>query len=84
MSRLTEAKVPWLICVQAYISTNSLIILRGPNDLIQTISHGESDVLEAVAISEASGKLATCTKSRVFVYAPLGLDEGGLKVGQGA
>lgn len=65
---------------QAYISGSSLILLRGPNDLIQSISHGDSDHLEAVSISEASGKIAACTNSTIFIYKPYGLEEGDLKV----
>lgn len=66
---------------QVYVSGNTLIILRGPTTLTQTILHGPHDELQAVSISESSGKIATCTRTNVFVYKPYGLDEGDLKVG---
>lgn len=55
-------------------------MLRGPNDLVQSISHGDIDDLEAVSIGEASGKIATCTNSTVFIYKPFDVEEGALKV----
>lgn len=36
--------------------------------------------LEAVALEEASGKIATCSGSIIYVYRPYGKDEGALRV----
>ncbi|KAL9123438.1 MAG: hypothetical protein Q9187_000008 [Circinaria calcarea] len=62
-----------------YISGNALIILGGPHDLIQTIYHENSDALDAVAIDEATGKIATCSGTTVYIYRPYGESERALK-----
>lgn len=66
--------------VVVYISGNSLIILQGPNDLLQTITHGEDDSLSAVAVDASTGKIATSNGREVFVYRPGGRDVGALRV----
>ena len=65
---------------KVYISGNGIVILGGPHDLIQTIYHDEQSELEAVAIDEATGKIATCTSKEVMIYNPYGREEGALKV----
>lgn len=67
---------------QVYISGNALSILGGPHDLIQTIYHEGSAVLDAVAIDEVSGRIAACTSEEAFVYRPYGWKEDALKVAQ--
>jgi len=57
-----------------------LVILGGPNDLIQTIYHEGPGALNAVVIDDVSGKIATCTEEKVYIYRPYGKIEGALKV----
>ncbi|TGZ83117.1 WD40 repeat-like protein [Ascodesmis nigricans] len=52
----------------AYISNTSLVILTGVNKLLQTIYHDQQ--LTAIALHEASGKLAVATGNLVHVYTP--------------
>ena len=68
------------VLLQVYVSGNALVVLGGPHDLIQTIYHDGQGALEAVAIDEASGKIATCTEKEVYIYRPYGRIEGALKV----
>lgn len=65
---------------QTYISGDSLVILRGPHDLLQTISHGEETILSGVAADARSGKLATTDGQNVYVYQPIGREYGDLRV----
>ncbi|KAL9060742.1 MAG: hypothetical protein Q9162_000446 [Coniocarpon cinnabarinum] len=55
----------------AYVSGNVLIILRDLHHFHQTIVHGESDRLRAVAIDPATGKIATSSGSAVHIHQPL-------------
>jgi hypothetical protein len=57
-----------------------LVILKDYNQIIQTIYHDDGKSLEAVAFDEGSGKIATCSRSEVYIYKPYGKDEGALKV----
>ncbi|KAL9599200.1 MAG: hypothetical protein Q9219_003981 [cf. Caloplaca sp. 3 TL-2023] len=63
----------------AYISGNALVILKGPNDLLQTIYHDEGDTLLAVVLDENAGKIAAATSTGVYVYRAYGKEEGLLK-----
>lgn len=63
-----------------YISSNALVILRGAHDLLQTITHRETDELTAVAIDGATGKIATTNGSEVIIHKPVGQDIGALRV----
>jgi len=67
--------------IQAYISGNALIILDGPNHVLQTTYHETEDDLVAVVLDEATGKIATCTDAIIHVYKPYGQDEGAVNVG---
>jgi hypothetical protein len=67
--------------LQAYITGNALVVLTGPDTILQTIYDDDEAELEAIAIDEASGKIATCVGKSVRVYRPYGQDEGALKVG---
>ena len=68
--------------LQSYISGNALVILGGPHDLLQTIYHDGTTDLDAVAIDEATGKIATSSGHVVYIYSPQGSDRGALKVPQ--
>ncbi len=68
-----------ILSSQVYISGNALVILGGPHHLIQTVYQEESEVLDAVSIDEASGKIAISSLDEVHVYKPYGMLEGGLK-----
>ncbi|KAE8153886.1 RAVE protein 1 C terminal-domain-containing protein [Aspergillus avenaceus] len=59
--------------VAVYISGQALVILGGPHTLLQTIYVDDADSLEAVAIDEASGKIAVCGGPDIFVYQPYGV-----------
>ena len=65
---------------QAYISGNTVIILKGPQEILQTIYVDDVDELEAVNIEESSGTIAVCSQEQVYIYGPIGRDEGVLKV----
>ncbi|KAG7108451.1 Regulator of V-ATPase in vacuolar membrane protein 1 like [Verticillium longisporum] len=64
-----------------YITGNAFAILDGPEQLVQTVYDEDEAALLAVAFDEFSGKIATCTKSAVRVYKPLGHAEDALKWG---
>ncbi|KAJ5295009.1 hypothetical protein N7508_009830 [Penicillium antarcticum] len=66
--------------VVAYISGHALVILGGPQKLLQTIYVDDTDALEAVAFEETSGKIAVCGGPDVFVYQPYGIQGETLKV----
>jgi hypothetical protein len=65
---------------QAYISGDALVILGGPNRVLQTIYIEEDQVLQAVSFDETTGKIAVCAGVNVYVYKPYGQDEGEIKV----
>lgn len=65
---------------QAYISGSALIILGGPHHIIQTVYHDASPPLGAVAIDEATGKIAISSSQDIYIYRPYGRSEGALKV----
>jgi hypothetical protein len=58
---------------QAYIAGNALAILGEPDRLLQTVYDDDPAPLQAVALDEASGKIAVCTRRAVRVYRPLGV-----------
>ncbi|KAI4094480.1 MAG: hypothetical protein LQ344_002229 [Seirophora lacunosa] len=63
----------------AYVSGNGLMILGGPNNLLQTIYHEGCPALVAIAIDEITGKIATASSQEIHVYRPYGKQEGLLK-----
>lgn len=63
------------------MSGNALIILDSPNHVLQTTYIDEESELEAVALDENTGKIATCSTRHIYVYQPYGQDEGAIKVG---
>lgn len=66
--------------LQAYVSGNAVVILKGPQEILQTIHVDEVDDLEAVTIDEGSGRIAVCSQEQVYIYGPIGRDAGVLKV----
>ncbi|KAL8652424.1 MAG: hypothetical protein Q9210_002691 [Variospora velana] len=71
---------PWEdLRLVAYVSGNGLMILGGPNHLLQTIYHEGCPALLAVTIDETTGKIATASSQEVYVYRPYGKQEGLLK-----
>jgi hypothetical protein len=65
---------------QAYITGNAFVVLENPTAPLQTVYDEDTSFLVAIAIDEATGKIATCTENAVRVYSPYGQDEGALKV----
>lgn len=65
---------------QAYISGDALVILSGPNRVLQTIYIEEDKELQAITFDEASGKIAVSAGGNVYIYRPYGQDEGAIKV----
>lgn len=53
---------------QVYLTGAALTILRGPNQLIQTIYHEDHSTLEAVVICETTGRIAVAEATKVHVY----------------
>lgn len=72
----------WLF-VQSYITGNAIVILTGPESILQTIYDDDEAHLDAIALDELSGKIATCAGSSIRVYKPYGQGEDALKVGRG-
>ncbi|POR36261.1 Regulator of V-ATPase in vacuolar membrane protein 1, partial [Tolypocladium paradoxum] len=67
----------------AYISGSAFTVLEGSRTILQTVYDEDVDrELEAIAIDEASGKIATCTAAQARVYRPFGVGDGDLKWAQ--
>jgi hypothetical protein len=56
------------------------VVLSGPESIVQTIYDDAEEHLEAIAVDEVTGKIATCAGCNVRVYKPYGLREDALKV----
>ena len=56
------------------------MVLTRHDWILQTIYDDDEAHLDAIAIDEASGKIATCAGSNVRVYQPYGQGEDALKV----
>ncbi|KAK3386909.1 RAVE protein 1 C terminal-domain-containing protein [Podospora didyma] len=65
--------------ITVYITGNAFSILGDPETPIQTVYDDDENPLEAVALDEASGKIAVCTHSAVRIYKPFGQAENALK-----
>ncbi|KAM0475522.1 hypothetical protein ACHAPX_006843 [Trichoderma viride] len=66
--------------LNAYITGNAFTVLDGLQTIIQTIYDENDEPLQAIAIDELTGKIATSTAAQVRVYKPLGgLQEDALK-----
>lgn len=57
------------------MSGAALVILSGPNKLLQTIYLDDVELLGKVAIDEASGSIAVNGGRDIFVYEPLMLGD---------
>ncbi|KIW12484.1 hypothetical protein PV08_09761 [Exophiala spinifera] len=66
----------------AYVSGNAAIILTGPQSVIQTIYVDTVESLLAITIDEATGRIALCDAEHVYIYRPVGRDEGVLRWAQ--
>ncbi|KAF7558372.1 hypothetical protein G7046_g5782 [Stylonectria norvegica] len=65
--------------INTYITGSAFAILDGSRSVIQTIYDDDEQPLEAISIDEASGKIATCTSTKVRVYKPFGSRDDALK-----
>jgi hypothetical protein len=68
------------LVAQAYISGKALIILEDAQKVLQTIYIDDARPLEAVTINEASGRIAVCDQTHVYIYKPMGREERVLRV----
>jgi len=56
-------------------------VLSGSHRAIQTVYDDDSEhFLDAIALDEATGKIATCTSKQVRIYRPLILQDESVKV----
>jgi len=62
------------------VSGNAIIILDGPDHVLQTTYQELPDELIAIVFDEISGKIAAASTSTVHVYKPYGREEGALRV----
>jgi hypothetical protein len=69
-----------VLLFQAYITGNAFVVLTKPDTILQTIYDDDDNPLEAIAIDEGSGKIATCAGSSIRIYRPYGQGEDALKV----
>ncbi|RBR23386.1 uncharacterized protein FIESC28_03819 [Fusarium coffeatum] len=58
-----------------YITGSAFTILEGSHRILQTVYDEGEQTLEAIAVDEATGKIATCTLTQVRVYKPFGSHE---------
>ncbi|KHN99271.1 WD repeat protein [Metarhizium album ARSEF 1941] len=67
----------------AYISGSAFTILDGAYRILQTVYDDDNEQdLDAIAIDESSGKIATCTAKQVRIYRPLVLQDDNRKWAQ--
>jgi hypothetical protein len=57
--------------LQIYISGNAFTILCDARTILQTIYDDDKKSLEAIALSESTGKIAACTSSEFRIYQPV-------------
>jgi hypothetical protein len=57
------------------------VVLAAADKILQTVYNDDEGELKAVAFDETSGKFATCSSSKVYIYKPYGKDERVLKGG---
>ncbi|KAI6780306.1 Regulator of V-ATPase in vacuolar membrane protein-like protein [Emericellopsis cladophorae] len=65
--------------INVYITGNAITILSDPRTILQTIYDDDEQPLEAIALDESTGKIASCTSEQVRIYRPFGLRENALK-----
>ncbi|CAG7563181.1 unnamed protein product [Fusarium equiseti] len=54
--------------INTYITGSAFTILEGSHRILQTVYDEGEQTLEAIAVDEATGKIATCTLTQVRVY----------------
>ncbi|KAJ4390451.1 regulator of (H+)-ATPase in vacuolar membrane [Neurospora sp. IMI 360204] len=65
--------------ITAYITGSAIAILGEPQTILQTIYDDNEEPLEAIALDEASGKIAVCTYNAVRIYKPFGQEDDALR-----
>ncbi|KAF4977525.1 hypothetical protein FZEAL_5959 [Fusarium zealandicum] len=65
--------------INVYITGGAFAILEGSQSILQTVYDDSEQPLEAIAFDEATGKIATCTSTKVRVYKPFGSQEDALQ-----
>ena len=68
--------------VIAYISGNAIIVLGGPQQILQTIYVDDVESLSAVTVEETSGAIAACGGQNVYIYEAFGREEDVLRWSQ--
>ena len=63
----------------AYISGNAAVIATGPHAILQTLYIDSANPLRAITIEESSGRIAICDDHSVYIYDPVGRDDGFLR-----
>ncbi|EXJ67724.1 uncharacterized protein A1O5_09070 [Cladophialophora psammophila CBS 110553] len=63
----------------AYVSGNAAVILSGPQSILQTIYVDTVDALTAITLEETTGRIALCDATHVYIYKPIGREEGVLR-----
>ncbi|KIX03397.1 uncharacterized protein Z518_06949 [Rhinocladiella mackenziei CBS 650.93] len=63
----------------AYISGNAAVVLSGPQTILQTIYVDTVDSLTAITLEETTGRIALCDTTHVYIYRPVGREEGVLR-----
>ncbi|KAK5553316.1 regulator of (H+)-ATPase in vacuolar membrane [Exophiala xenobiotica] len=63
----------------AYVSGNAAVVLSGPQSILQTIYVDTVESLTAIAIDEATGRVVLCDAEHVYIYRPVGREEGVLR-----
>ena len=61
----------------SYVTSNAAVVFTSPHTLLQTI-YIDTEALLAVAIDEETGRIAICDEEDVYIYVPIGRDEGAL------
>ncbi|KEF60821.1 uncharacterized protein A1O9_02383 [Exophiala aquamarina CBS 119918] len=65
--------------IVAYISGNAAIILSGPQTILQTIYVDTVETISAITLDETTGRIALCDPDNVYIYRPVGREEGVLR-----
>ena len=63
----------------AYISGNAAVISSGPHTVLQTLYIDAATPLQAITIEESTARIAICDGHSVYIYDPVGRDEGLLR-----
>ena len=80
LSELHQQRTDATRPAQAYVSGTAVVILGGPQEILQTIYIDDVESLEAITIEETFGTIAVCGGQNVYIYEPFGRAEDVLKV----